>query len=110
ELDGYSFHDVGTLNLLDQQAWEQRKLLLLLYEQCGVPFEILTAKEMHSRWPDLYPSGELVGLFDPLGGYSEPENYLAALKIACIKLGVDIREEEPVRDFVFRSGSIAGVM
>lgn len=110
ELNGYSFQDVGTLNLLDRQAWEQRKLLLLLYEQCGAPFEILTAKEMRTRWPDLYPSGELVGLFDPLGGYSEPEDYLAALKIACIKLGVDIREEEPVRDFVLRSGSIAGIM
>lgn len=110
ELNGYCFQDVGTLNLLDQQAWEQRKLLLPLYEQCGAPFEILTAKEMRTRWPDLYPSGELVGLFDPLGGYSEPDEYLSALKIACSKLGVDIREEEPVKDFVLRSGSIAGII
>src|SRR5690606_31161563 len=44
ELNGYRFQDVGTLNLLDEQAWEQRKLLLPLYEQCGAPFETLTAK------------------------------------------------------------------
>lgn len=110
ELEGYHFRDVGVLNLFDPVSWKRRESLLPLYERCGAPFEILDSSDIRLRWPDLHPPDDFIGLFDPLGGYSEPDEYLPALKTACIKAGVEIRENEPVTDFVLRSGEMRGVV
>jgi glycine/D-amino acid oxidase-like deaminating enzyme len=89
---GYRFQNVGCLNLFDVQDWAEREKLLPLYDQCHVPYEILTARDMNQRWPDLTPAEHILGLYDPLGGYSEPRHYLPALTRRCRELGVDIRE------------------
>lgn len=93
---GYRFQDVGCLNLFDEQDWSEREKLLPLYDQCQVPYEVLTAREIHQRWPDLTPANYILGLHDPLGGYSEPHHYLPALTRRCRELGVDIRERVQV--------------
>lgn len=110
ELDGYQFQATGCLNLFDPPAWPARAALLPLYDRLGAPYEILDAAEMRRRWPDLHPHDEWIGLFDPLGGYSEPDAYLPALARACRALGVEIRERQPVADFVLRGGRVAGVI
>ncbi|MFZ1753552.1 MAG: FAD-binding oxidoreductase [Caldilineaceae bacterium] len=109
ELPGYRFGDVGCLNLFDPPAWPERARLLPLYDQLGAPYEILDAGEMHRRWPELTPGETDIGLLDPLGGYSEPEEYVPALAQRCRELGVDIREGTQVNGFVQRNGRITGV-
>ncbi|MBP1992128.1 NAD(P)/FAD-dependent oxidoreductase [Paenibacillus eucommiae] len=109
ELDGYSFRAVGALNLFDTQSWPERERLLPLYRRCGAPFEVLDAEEMRYRWPELQPRDEFIGLYDPLGGYSEPDEYVPALARKCRELGVDIREHQLVTGLVVRSGKVAGV-
>ncbi len=109
ELDGYTFQEVGCLNLFDPKSWPDRAALLPLYDRLGAPFEILDADEMRRRWPALRPRDEWIGLLDPLGGYSEPDEYIPALARKCRELGVEIRERQQVTDFVLRGGRIAGV-
>ena len=109
ELEGYRFQDVGCLNLFDPASWPDRAALLPLYERCGAPFEILDAAEMRVRWPELHPRDEFIGLYDPLGGYSEPDDYIPALARKCRELGVEIREHERVEDLLLRGGRVAGV-
>jgi sarcosine oxidase subunit beta len=109
ELDGYTFQAAGCLNLFDADSWPERAALLPLYERLGAPFEILDAAEMRRRWPDLRPRDEWIGLLDPLGGYSEPDEYIPALARKCRDLGVEIRERAQVTDFVLRGGHAAGV-
>ncbi|MFN8488157.1 MAG: FAD-binding oxidoreductase [Caldilineaceae bacterium] len=109
ELPGYRFQAVGCLNLFDPPSWPEREKLLPLYDRLGAPYEIMSAAEMHARWPDLKPSDETIGLFDPLGGYSEPEEYIPALAQKCRELGVDIRENTQVTGFSERNGRIMGV-
>jgi sarcosine oxidase subunit beta len=109
ELDGYSFQAVGCLNLFDPPSWPERAALLPLYERLGAPFEILDAAEMRRRWPALRPHDDWIGLLDPLGGYSEPDEYIPALAARCRALGVEIREHERVTDFILRGGRVAGV-
>lgn len=109
ELPGYRFQDVGCLNLFDPPSWPARERLLPIYDACGAAYEILDAKEMRRRWPDLQPPDDFLGLYDPLGGYSEPDEYVPALRNKCLSLGVEIREREPVEEIVVRGGRAAGV-
>ena len=109
DLPGYTFQNVGCLNLFDPASWPDREALLPIYRRCGAPFEILTAGQMRARWPSLSPRDDFVGLFDPKGGYSEPHEYLPALARRCAELGVNILEHQQVGDFVLRDGAIAGV-
>lgn len=109
ELDGYRFRDVGCLNLFDPESWPAREALLPIYDRCEAPYEILDAAAMRRRWPDLRPPDDFLGLYDPRGGYSEPDEYLPALRAKCLALGVEIREREPVGEILVRGGQAAGV-
>jgi sarcosine oxidase subunit beta len=109
ELPGYRFHDVGTLNLFDPPSWPERELLFPLYDRHGAPYEVFDAAEIRSRWPELTPPEDTIALFDPLGGYSEPEEYVPALAQRCRELGVDIREQQQVTGFLEKDGRICGV-
>lgn len=107
---GYQFQDVGCLNLFDQASWSEREKLLPLYDECDVPYEIMDAQEIHHRWSDLTPTDDMIGLYDPLGGYSEPDQYVPALAQRCRDLGVDIREHQPVSNFLLKNDKICGVI
>jgi len=109
EAYGYRFQDVGCLNLFDAPAWPERETLLPLYDRLKAPHEIIDAAEIRYRWPDLTPDEGIIGLHDPLGGYSEPHHYIPALARRNRDLGVDIREHQMATDFLVRNGRVAGV-
>jgi len=109
DLDGYKFQSVGALNLFDEQSWPEREQLLPLYRRLGAPYEIMGAEEMRRHWPAIFPSDDFVGLFDPLGGYSEPDHYLPALAKRSRALGVEILEHQKVEGILIRKGRVAGV-
>lgn len=106
---GYQYQDVGCLNLFDEASWSEREPLLALYSELGVPYEIVDAIEINRRWPALTPAGNHIGLFDPLGGYSEPQHYLPALTKRIRELGVDVRERQLVTGFLTSNGRLTGV-
>lgn len=109
ELDNYKFQNCGALNLFDRLSWPERERLLALYRRCGAPFEVLNADEIRSRWPSLHPQEEYIGLYDPQGGYSEPDAYIPALARRCRELGVEIREFQQVTGFTLHNGRVTGV-
>jgi sarcosine oxidase, subunit beta len=108
-LAGYTFGAVGCLNLFDAASWPERERLLPLYDHCGTAYEILDGAEMRRRWPALTPGAGQIGLYDPLGGYSEPHDYIPALAAECRRLGVEIREHEVVEEFFLKNGRVAGL-
>ncbi len=105
---GYEYQAGGCLNLFSPMDWAERERLLPLYDECEVPYELLDAAEIRQRWSLLRPEDDAIGLFDPLGGYSEPDDYVPALAQKCRDLGVDIREGVIVSDFVKERGRIKG--
>lgn len=109
ELEGYRFQATGCLNLFDAHTWPEREKLLPLYRRLETPFEILDAAEMRHRWPALTPREDYIGLFDPLGGYSEPHEYIPALTARCRELGVEIREQQQVTGFIRHNERVVGV-
>ena len=106
---GYRFQEVGCLNLFDPPSWPQREELLPLYDGLDFAYEILDAKQMRRRWPDLTPEADLIGLHDAMGGYSEPHEFVPALARRCRDLGVEIRENARVSGLQIENGCIAGV-
>jgi glycine/D-amino acid oxidase-like deaminating enzyme len=109
ELPGYQFQAVGCLNWFDPASWPERQKLLSLYDRCDVPYEILNAAEMNQRWPALKPPEDFIGLYDPFGGYSEPDEYIPALANQCRRLGVEILEWTPVEAILNNNGRARGV-
>lgn len=63
---------------------------------------------MRHRRPELTPAETDIGLLDPLGGYSEPEEYVPALARRCRDLGVEIREAIQVTGFVQKERACDG--
>jgi glycine/D-amino acid oxidase-like deaminating enzyme len=109
DLPGYRFQDVGCLNLFDPTSWPERQRLLPLYDRLGAPYEILDAAGIRARWPELTPDREITGLFDPLGGYSEPDEYIPALARRVRELGVEVVENRQVQGFLEAQGRVVGV-
>jgi sarcosine oxidase subunit beta len=109
ELRGYRFQNVGCLNWLDPMSWRDRERLLALYDRCGAPYEILNSDEMRRRWPEINPPDGYIGLYDPRGGYSEPDEYLPALANQCRRLGVEILDYTCVDSLKTSGGRVCGV-
>jgi len=110
ELPGYKFADCGCLNWFDQESWPARQELLKLYDREEAPYEVLNGEQMKQRWPDLQPPEGFIGLHDPLGGYSEPHEFVPALANQCRRLGVEILEGEAVVKILKSSDRIGGVV
>ena len=106
---GYRFQNVGCLNLFDAASWPEREALLPLYDRLDFPYEILDAAQMRQRWPELTPDVGQIGLYDGLGGYSEPHEFVPALARRCRDLGVEIRENARVDGLQIENGRVAGV-
>ena len=110
ELDGYVYHNEhGCLGLFSPELWPGREALLPLYDQWDVPYQVLSAAEIRRRWPALNPPDTYLGVLDPLGGYSEPAVYLAALTARVQQLGVRIVTGATVDGIETRNGRAVGV-
>ncbi len=109
ELKGYEFNPVGCLNLFTSSSWSEREGLLEMYRELEAPFEVLDTTEIKRRWPILQPSDDSVGLLDPLGGYSEPHDYVPALAARIRELEVEVREREIVSEITTVGGRVSGV-
>lgn len=110
ELDGYVFHNEhGCLGLFSPELWPGRAALLPLYDEWDVPYQVLSAAEIRRRWPMLNPPDDHLGVLDPLGGYSEPPEYLAALTAKLKQQGVRIGTGATVEGIETRNSRAVGV-
>ena len=75
----------------------------------GATYEILNSDEMRKRWPEINPPDGYLGLYDPRGGYSEPDEYIPALANQCRRLGVEILEYTRVDSLTTSGGKVRGV-
>jgi glycine/D-amino acid oxidase-like deaminating enzyme len=109
DLEGYRFQEVGCLNLFDAASWVERKKLLPLYDRLKAPYEVLAPAQIRKRWPALNPDPSFIGLHDPLGGYSEPDDYIPALTRRIRGLSVEINERTKIKELILHHGRVAGV-
>ena len=110
EFSNYTYHNTeGCLNLFSAELWQGRKELLPLYDRLGAPYQVLAAADISRLWSDFHPQENYIGLHDPLGGYSEPPEYIAALARRVRELGVEIHEHAKVTGFLRSGQQVTGV-
>jgi sarcosine oxidase len=62
----------------------------------GLPYELLTAREVRRRFPPFTPDDGITGLWEPQAGILFPERCVSALQRAAVRAGAVLRFEEPV--------------
>jgi len=108
-LDGYTFHQVGCLNLMTHQAFEDNAPMRDIQNNLGAKIELLRGSELHEKFPDMVAGEDDFGVLDLRGGYSEPHHYVPALAAKIRSLGVEIREHEPLTEFAISGDRVTGV-
>lgn len=63
---------------------------------CDLPHELLTAREVRRRYPQLAVGPDEVGLFDPTSGYVRPEQVVSDQLALAAALGAELRFHQPV--------------
>ena len=108
-LPDYSFHQDGCLFIYDEPEFLETQSEREMQQRVGAKFEVLRQKELQQRFPSLTIGDNEVGVLDLRGGWNEPDTYINALQTKVREMGVEIREHEPVENFILESGRVRGV-
>ena len=109
-LEGYSFHQVGCLNLSSEEDYIIDKDLRDLQIRLGSKVEVLQGKKITDRFSDVIAQSNECGVLDLRGGYSEPHRYVPALQNKIKDMGVQIREYEEVAGFDLQGSQVKGIV
>ena len=109
-LEGYSFHQVGCLNLSSEEDYIIDKDLRDLQIRLGSKVEVLQGKKITDRFSDVIAQSNECGVLDLRGGYSEPHRYVPALQNKIKDMGVQIREYEEVVGFDLQGSQVKGIV
>ena len=109
-LEGYSFHQVGCLNLSSEEDYIIDKDLRDLQIRLGSKVEVLQGGKITDRFSDVIAQSNECGVLDLRGGYSEPHRYVPALQNKIKDMGVQIREYEEVVGFDLQGSQVKGIV
>ena len=109
-LEGYSFHQVGCLNLSSEEDYITDKDLRDLQISLGSKVEVLQGEQLTDRFSDVIANHNEYGVLDLRGGYSEPHRYVPALQKKIKDMGVQIREYEEVVGFDLEGSQVKGIV
>ena len=109
-LEGYTFQQVGCLNLSSKEDYISGADLRELHDKLGANYETYIGNELTEKFPDVTTQKDEYGILDPRGGYSEPHTYIPALRKKIESMGVKIYENEQVQNFKFKGSKITGVV
>ena len=90
-LDGYTFQQVGCLNLSTKSDYNEGSDLRKLHDRLGAKYETYIGKELTEKFSDVKTTDDEYGVLDPRGGYSEAHTYIPALRKKIENMGVKIQ-------------------
>lgn len=100
----------GYLFLATRPAtWQDFLASVEVQHRYNVPVEVLSPKDIKSRWPFLQHKDLLGGTFCNEDGYTDPYFVAQTMAAAARKKGVKIREKIRVKSFQIKKGHIRGV-
>ncbi|MEU2154369.1 N-methyl-L-tryptophan oxidase [Streptomyces sp. NPDC019396] len=75
-------------------------------ERWGLPHELLTAGELHRRFPAFTPRDDEVALYEARAGLLRPEDTVSAHQELAARDGAELRFDEPVIRWVADAGGV----
>jgi glycine/D-amino acid oxidase-like deaminating enzyme len=109
-LTGYTFQQVGCLNLSNEEDYNLGSELRDLQDNLGAYSETYIGNQLTEKFPDVILKDNEYGVLDTRGGYSEPHFYIPALKKKIESMGVKIFEKEELINFNFHGENINKVI
>jgi sarcosine oxidase subunit beta len=104
------FKRVGYLFLATtEEEWAVFQSNSTLQHQFGIPIELLSSQEIHSRWPYLRVDDLRGGTFCAREGYAGPYEALSGFARGARRGGVKIFEETEVTQILRNGNQVAGV-
>ena len=108
-LDGYSFHQSGCMFICSEDQFRKREEEQDMQRRAGAHFDILRRAEVEERFPDLRIGDDEYCVLDYRGGWNEPETYIRALTARIRQMGVEVRENLAVEEFLIEDGRLSGI-
>ncbi len=108
-LEDYSFHQVGCMFIQNEQQYRDGEHEQEMHRRAGARFEVLRRAETEKRFPALRIRDDEYCVLDLRGGWNEPDTYIAALSAKVREMGVEVREDDPVEEFIVEDGKVRGV-
>ena len=72
----------------------------------GLAHELLSAKEVHARFPAFVLPDEMSGFFEPRAGVLDPEGCVDAHMQLAAAAGAEVRPDEPIREWSVQGGRV----
>ena len=99
------FHQTGGLMIGDADGVLVTGALQSAREH-GLAHEMLSATEVHTRFPGFVLPTEMSGFFEPRAGVLDPEGCVEAHLQLAAATGAEVRSNEPVREWNVRGGRV----
>ncbi|HLY32363.1 MAG TPA: FAD-binding oxidoreductase [Ktedonobacterales bacterium] len=92
-----------------QAAWEQGQANAAMHQRLGLPVELLTPEEIHTRWPHLAADRLIGATFCPQDGFLKPDLIYRLGFRRAQELGVELWENTEVTGAQTRGGRITAL-
>lgn len=99
------FHQTGGLMIGDADGVLVTGALRSAREH-ALPHEMLSANEVHSRFPGFVLPNDMSGFFEPRAGVLDPEGCVEAHLQLAAAAGAEVRSNEPVREWDVKGGRV----
>ena len=104
------FKQVGYLFLIDSERdLELFHAARQMQRGLGIPVDVLTPSAARDAVPQLDIDGLIAASFCPLEGYATPDAVVQGYAGAARRLGVRVRQSEPVTRVIVENGRVTGV-
>jgi len=103
------FRETGFIRTVAPKNTEKLRVNVAMLQRIGVETYLITPAELHELAPNVWAEDILLAAYEPHSGYADPTATTLALLDAARRLGVQLRQQAEVLEFVTRGERVVGV-
>ncbi len=103
------FRETGFIRTVAPKNTEKLRANVAMLQRIGVETYLITPAELHELAPNVWAEDILLAAYEPHSGYADPTATTLALLDAARRLGVQLRQQAEVLEFVTRGERVVGV-
>src|SRR5258708_11049395 len=103
------FRETGFIRTVAPKNTEKLRANVAMLQRIGVETYLVTPGELHELAPNVWAEDMLLAAYEPHSGYADPSATTLALLDAARRLGVQLRKQAEVLEFVTQGERVVGV-